>query len=39
MMTADVLVEGELRALLDEQFPEGAMSVRYETWLWIATRL
>lgn len=29
---------GELRAVLDEQFPEGAMSVRYETWLWIATR-
>lgn len=29
----------ELRAVLDEQFPDGAMSVRYETWLWIATRI
>lgn len=29
---------GELRAVLDEQFPDGAMSARYETWLWIATR-
>jgi hypothetical protein len=27
---------GELRAILDEQFPDGTMSVRYETWLWIA---
>lgn len=27
-----------LRAILDEQFPDGAMSVHYETWLWIATR-
>jgi SAM-dependent methyltransferase len=30
---------GELRAVLDEQFPSGAMAVRYETWLWIATRI
>lgn len=29
---------GELRVILDEQFPDGAMAVRYETWLWIATR-
>lgn len=29
----------QLRAVLDEQFTDGAMSVRYETWLWIATRL
>ena len=29
---------GTLRAVLDEAFPGGAMSVRYETWLWIATR-
>lgn len=29
---------GTLRAVLDEAFPDGAMSVRYETWLWIATR-
>jgi hypothetical protein len=28
----------ELRVILEEQFPDGAMSVRYETWLWIATR-
>ena len=30
---------GELQAILDGQFPEGAMTVRYETWLWIATRI
>lgn len=29
---------GELRAIVDEQFADGAMAVRYETWLWIATR-
>lgn len=29
---------GELRTILDEQFSDGAMSVRYETWLWIASR-
>jgi SAM-dependent methyltransferase len=29
---------GELRAILDDRFPEGAMTVRYESWLWIATR-
>lgn len=29
---------GALRSVLDEHFPDGAMSVRYETWLWIATR-
>jgi SAM-dependent methyltransferase len=28
-----------LRTVLDEQFPDGAMSIRYETWLWIATRI
>ena len=28
----------ELRAILEDEFPDGAMSVRYETWLWIATR-
>lgn len=33
---ADLL--GELRAILDERFPDGAVSVRYETWLWIASR-
>lgn len=33
---ADLL--GELRSILDEEFPDGEMSVRYETWLWIATR-
>jgi len=30
---------GELRAVLDDQFPEGAMLVPYETWLWVATRI
>jgi SAM-dependent methyltransferase len=30
---------GELRALLEERFPDGVMSVPYETWLWIADRL
>lgn len=29
---------GKLRAVLDDQFPDGVMSVRYETWLCIATR-
>jgi SAM-dependent methyltransferase len=29
----------ELRAIVDERFPDGAMSVRYETWLWIASRV
>ncbi len=29
---------GELRTILEEQFPDGRMSVQYETWLWIATR-
>lgn len=29
---------GELRTVLDEQ-RSTTMSVRYETWLWIATRL
>jgi SAM-dependent methyltransferase len=28
----------ELRALLEDRFPGGAMEVPYETWLWIATR-
>jgi SAM-dependent methyltransferase len=28
----------ELRTILDEQFPDGAIRVQYETWLWIATR-
>lgn len=28
----------QLRTILWERFPDGAMSVRYETWLWIATR-
>jgi SAM-dependent methyltransferase len=32
-------VLGDLRAILEEQFPDGAVSVSYETWLWIATRL
>jgi SAM-dependent methyltransferase len=27
-----------LRAILDEQFPDGAMTVPYQTWLWIATK-
>lgn len=27
-----------LRGILDEQFSDGTMAVRYETWLWIATR-
>ena len=26
----------DLRAIVDEAFPDGAMAVRYETWLWIA---
>jgi SAM-dependent methyltransferase len=30
---------GKLRTVLDENFPDGALSVRYETWLWIATRI
>jgi len=30
---------GDLQAILEEQFPDGAMTVRYETWLWIATRI
>jgi len=25
--------------VLDEPFSDGAMSIRYETWLWIATRI
>lgn len=29
----------ELRAILEERFPSGAMSVNYETWLWVATRI
>jgi SAM-dependent methyltransferase len=29
----------ELRMILHDQFPDGAMSVPYETWLWIATRI
>ncbi|MDZ7677978.1 MAG: class I SAM-dependent methyltransferase [Acidimicrobiales bacterium] len=29
---------GELRAIVAASFPAGTMSVRYETWLWIATR-
>jgi SAM-dependent methyltransferase len=29
----------ELRTILDERFSSGPMSVRYETWLWIATRI
>jgi SAM-dependent methyltransferase len=33
----DALV-AELRALLDEAFPDGRMAVAYETWLWIARR-
>lgn len=28
----------ELRAIVEGAFPAGVMSVRYETWLWIATR-
>lgn len=28
----------ELRGVLEARFPDGAMAVRYETWLWIATR-
>lgn len=28
----------ELREIVDDAFPAGTMSVRYETWLWIATR-
>jgi SAM-dependent methyltransferase len=34
---ADLLAE--LRAILDARFQGGAMSVRYETWLWIATHI
>ncbi len=30
---------GELQAILDVKFPDGAMTVPYETWLWIATRI
>lgn len=26
----------DLRHVLDQQFPDGAMAVRYETWLWAA---
>ncbi len=28
----------DLRRVLVARFPKGAMSVRYETWLWIATK-
>ena len=28
----------DLRSIIDVQFPDGAMAVRYETWLWTATR-
>lgn len=28
----------ELREIVSRSFPSGAMSVKYETWLWIATR-
>jgi SAM-dependent methyltransferase len=28
----------ELREIISEAFPTGATSVRYETWLWVATR-
>jgi SAM-dependent methyltransferase len=34
---ADLL--GELRSILDLRFPDGTVRVRYETWLWIATRV
>jgi SAM-dependent methyltransferase len=27
-----------LREILEERFPGGTMTVRYETWLWIATK-
>jgi len=29
-------VLAEVRTVVDEQFPDGAMAVRYETWLWVA---
>ncbi len=29
----------ELRAIVADAFPLGTMSVSYETWLWIATRV
>jgi SAM-dependent methyltransferase len=29
---------GEVRSLLSGQFPDGRISVRYETWLWIGVR-
>ncbi|MBA2608701.1 MAG: class I SAM-dependent methyltransferase [Actinobacteria bacterium] len=28
----------QLRAVIDEAFPDGTMSVHYETWLWIAVK-
>ena len=37
--TARAQLLGELHAIFDAAFPEGTMSVRYETWLWIATRV
>ncbi len=30
---------GDLRRILDDRFPDGTMSVPYEAWLWIATRV
>jgi len=29
----------ELGAILTDEFPDGTMTVPYETWLWVATRL
>lgn len=29
----------ELRGIINEAFPEGAISVHYETWVWVATRM
>lgn len=28
----------DLREVLDQRFPDGAMTVRYQTWLWIGTK-
>jgi SAM-dependent methyltransferase len=29
----------DLRRIVDERFPDGVISVPYETWLWIATKV
>jgi hypothetical protein len=33
----DQLIE-RIRGVIDEQFPDGAMTVRYETWMWVGLK-